>query len=72
MKDLELKFSERLQVIRKRQGLTQAALGKKAGVSHMTVAGLERGQGFQTKTLLKVSKALGVSPGFLLGPWGIK
>jgi transcriptional regulator with XRE-family HTH domain len=59
----------RLKLLRERKALTQQALADKAGLNRTTVARLEGGrdQPFPT-TVHKLSEALGVEPGELIGP----
>ena len=61
-----MKFSERLQNLRKTAGLTQSGLSKAAGVPLGTLRNLEQGHREPTwPTLRRLSLALGVS----LGAW---
>lgn len=53
----------RLADFRKRAGLSQRALARKAGVAQSVIAGLERGKYPPSETSLgKLANALGVSP----------
>ena len=59
---------ENLKWARKEAGLTQAELAKKVGVSKFSVSAWERGlQVPEARSLEKLSSALCVSEGFLLG-----
>lgn len=60
-------FSERLAAIRKKAGLTQAQVGKLAGMQQSHVTLLESGQSnVSLRTLAKVADVLGVGPRDLL------
>ena len=53
----------RLADFRKRAGLSQRALARKAGVAQSVIAGLERGKHTPSETSLgKLANALGISP----------
>lgn len=54
-------FGEKLRELREHAGLTQAALGEKAGTAANTIARLERGEHEPTwPMVLKLAQALGV------------
>ncbi|MDX8402516.1 MAG: helix-turn-helix transcriptional regulator, partial [Mariprofundaceae bacterium] len=61
-------FGERLKKERNERGLTQSALAKKAGVTKATISALELGYSKQAsaEVLLKLSRALGVNPEWLV------
>ena len=49
--------------LRERQGLTMAQLAKMISITQAQISRLENGrQGFRSKTLIKIAKALGVKP----------
>jgi len=54
-----------INIIRKRGQLSQEALADRAGVSRSTIVKIEAGKNISLKSLLKISKALGVEPGDL-------
>ncbi len=59
---------ERLKRVREAAGLSQASLGKKAGVTQDTVWGIESGKRKpHPSTLRKLAVALGVTPEWLMG-----
>lgn len=57
----------RLAAARLQRNLTQAALGREAGVSRATVERIERGAGADLKLLVRVLRALQLLEGFLAG-----
>ncbi len=62
MKNPKKTFIARLKALRRKQGLTQTALAKKAGISREFLARLEIGQQDPTLgTLTTVAKALKVT-----------
>lgn len=60
---------KRLQRMRIRRGLTQAALGKKIGQDQQYISKLERGvlPGITVETLVRLCESLACSADFLLG-----
>ena len=62
-------FGKRLREARQRCGWSQIELGRRAGVHHMLISKLERGQNQDVKgeTLRKLAYALGVTADLLLG-----
>ena len=59
--------AKRIKQFRKESGLTQVALGEKAGVSPNTIARLERGEHrAASETIEKLAKALGVKASDIL------
>lgn len=56
---------ERLCFARERAGLTQSELAKRAGVSQGTIGNIESGTRNRPRNLLKIARALGVSPDWL-------
>lgn len=60
---------QKLKRLRLTNGLTQLELADKAGVAQSTIVYIERGERKtpHPRTLVKLSKALGVSPSDLLG-----
>lgn len=56
-------MSYRIKEFREKLGLTQDELARKSGVSRMTIVALENNKAkvTTTKTLLAISKALGVT-----------
>ena len=60
-------IAKRIKQLRKENGLTQVALGEKAGVSPNTIARLERGlHRASSETIEKLAKALGVTASEIL------
>ena len=61
-------FGERLREARQQRGWSQTELGKRAGVHHMLISKLERGQNQDVKgeTLRKLAYTLGVTADWLL------
>jgi transcriptional regulator with XRE-family HTH domain len=57
----------RLAAVRLKRNLTQAALGREAGVSRRTIVRLEQGEGAELKLLVRVLRALQLLEGFLAG-----
>ena len=51
-------IAENLKRLREREGLSQAALAKKAGVSQQLISQLERGENLTTKNLPQIVRAL--------------
>lgn len=64
-----LSFGERIAVLRRRQGMTQRALGTESQVHWNTIARLERGKltDLPGKAVARIAKALGTSADYLLG-----
>jgi len=60
-------LGSRLAAVRLKRNLTQAALGREAGVSRATIERLERGAGADLKLLVRVLRALQLLEGFLAG-----
>ena len=62
------RFGERLRQARLQRGLTQEELARRASVSIVTVAKLERSEHRRptVDTAVKLAKALGVDPAWLL------
>ncbi len=56
-----MSLGSQLKDARNRQGLTQAELAERAGVSRPTVARVESGDDVSTATLEKVAAALGLT-----------
>ena len=56
-----------LRVARHRAGLTQRELAERAGHTRVIVGKLERGQGCRPGTVRRLSEALGVRIGDLMG-----
>jgi len=64
-------FGETLRGVRRRAGLTQAALGARAGLSRQYVARIETGQINPTlATITAIARAPGTAAGDLLGRSG--
>lgn len=60
------KLGDRLFAVRKEAGLGLLALGKKAGVAHMTISAIEKGRQMPAAdTIERLARALGVSPCWL-------
>lgn len=59
-------FAERIKSKREELGLSQAALGRKIGVSQQTIAGLESGRFSRTSHTFSLAEALGVSAEWLM------
>ena len=57
--ELARELGDRARSFRIRQGLEQAEVAERAGVSDRTVRNLEQGRGSSVETLLRVMKALG-------------
>lgn len=53
-------FGDVIREARKKQGWSQAELGKKAGVSRPTIARAEANNDVTTATIAKVAQALGL------------
>ncbi len=64
-----------LKELRMRKGLSQSDLGKLAGVSHETVARIERGQKTGMKSALKICRVLEVEvdqvEGLVVSTWRV-
>jgi transcriptional regulator with XRE-family HTH domain len=59
-----------LLVLRAKEGLSQAALAQKTGVSRAIISELERGRGdARLGTLARIAHGLGVAVGELFEPW---
>jgi len=58
-------LGSRLAAVRLNRNLTQAALGREAGVSRRTIVRLEQGEGAELKLLVRVLRALQLLEGFL-------
>ena len=66
--DLLNRFAANVRKLRSKKKLSQKALADKIGISVSYVSMLERGQRSPPlETIEKMAKALGVSPGALLG-----
>lgn len=57
----------RLRYIRERQGLSQADLAERSGVTQATISNLETGRAARFVTMRKLAEALGVEPSVLVG-----
>ena len=67
------RFGARIRARREARGLTQAALAEAVGVSSNYLSVLERGHKLPTlDTLVRLAKALQVSPGDLLDGAGVR
>ena len=64
-----LSFGERIGILRRRQGLTQRALGAAAEIHPNTIARLERGRltDVPGKYVARLTRARGTSADYLLG-----
>ena len=61
------RLARHLRAIRGAQGLTQAALSRKCGLTDKFIGEVERGtKSLTVDSLARVAKALGVAPGALL------
>jgi transcriptional regulator with XRE-family HTH domain len=62
-------LAERLRDLRGEQGMTQVELAEAMGIHQTSLSQMERGvRGVGTKQILKICRALKVSPDRLLGP----
>lgn len=62
-------IGERLRAARRRAGLTQRELAAKAGVSAMSISRYECGRRYPSgRTLLKITRALGIRASTLFEP----
>ncbi len=59
----EMAFKQELINIRKAKKLTQAELGKRAGLSQQAVSRLEKGQGATIETVIKYLASMGYALG---------
>lgn len=59
-------FGSRIKAERKKIGISQAQLAKKAGLSQGAISGMERNEQQSTRYISEVAKALGVSVSYLL------
>lgn len=61
-----------IRQLRESQGLTQAALAEKSGVSRVTIARIEGGRQLRVdlEVLDRLARALGVAPGLLIAEDG--
>lgn len=64
--DMGKTFGERVRLARKALKLTQAQLGKKAGLSQTTIGDIERGRNDGSKEIVPLAKALNRTPDYLL------
>jgi transcriptional regulator with XRE-family HTH domain len=64
-----LSFGERIGILRRRQGMTQRALGAAAEIHPNTIARLERGRltDVPGRYVARLARALGTSADYLLG-----
>ena len=62
-------LGERILLLRRRAGLTQAALARQAGLDVMTISRIERGtkKRLEVEPLARLAKALGRTTDHLLG-----
>lgn len=65
-KDKKMDIGKRVRYARKKIGLTQQQLSEKVELNQATIHRIESGQQKGTKSLLKLSRALNVSVGWLL------
>jgi transcriptional regulator with XRE-family HTH domain len=73
IKDLNKAFGLSIRNLRKKQGLSQEDLADRAGLHPTYVGGVERGERNPSlESILKISSALGVSPGQLFRFEGVK
>lgn len=64
------KFGLQLRMLRKKKGLTQEALGFKAGISTSQIARIEAGLLNTTiSTILSICRAMNIDPGELFEPF---
>lgn len=64
-------FGANLRLIRQGAGFSQKQLGPRAGVTHTAISHLESGNRVPSFAMIwKLSEALNVSPGHLLGELG--
>lgn len=61
-----MNLGDRLTAIRKKRGLTQLELAKKAGLSQPAIFKIEKGVSRGTVYIVSIAKALNVSPEYLL------
>lgn len=63
-----MRFGLRLALAREKRHLTQEELSKRSGVSRVTINRIETGKsdGVRSETLVKLAKALNVSPNYFL------
>lgn len=54
------KFSQRIEQLRKKEGLTQEELAEKAGLHRSYFWDIENGRNISIKTAYKIARALGV------------
>lgn len=59
-----LGLGQRLEAHRLRRGWSQAQLARESGVSKSTIERLEAGSGGQTRSLVRILRALGLLEGF--------
>jgi phage repressor protein C with HTH and peptisase S24 domain len=58
-------LSQRAKRLRTERGWTQAELGKRAGLSQVTISDIERGRNQGSREIIPLADALGVSPTYL-------
>jgi phage repressor protein C with HTH and peptisase S24 domain len=63
-------LAERLRAARKERGLSLQKLASKVGLKYQTLQGLESGLSQGSKHIVKIAKALDVSPDWLLSGYG--
>lgn len=68
MQDVRTVFASRLRAARRDKGYTQYELSRLTGISERYIGRYESGKSMPTSIyLLRIAKALGVSPNYLLG-----
>jgi transcriptional regulator with XRE-family HTH domain len=64
-------IGERLRVIRRERGLTQAQLGELSGTNQAVIQKIENGNSLRPRQILKIAEVLEVNPAWLQfgDPW---
>lgn len=60
-------LADRLKELRRKAGLTQMELARKAKVSQQTISNIERGRVRSARDLVKIAKALNITADYLAG-----
>jgi len=64
-------IGERLRMVRREKGLTQAELGEKSGTNQAVIQKIENGNSLRPRQIMRIAEILDVNPAWLQfgDPW---
>jgi transcriptional regulator with XRE-family HTH domain len=67
-------IGERLRLVRREKGLTQAELGELSGTNQAVIQKIENGNSLRPRQIMKIAQILEVNPAWLQfgDPWAIR